>query len=129
MQRHILAHWLVERFDLPKDTDPQRLALIEAFWRTLISDKFPKMDDYRCFLFTRADRPGRASRNIWYLHQLWHDSSFLIPDSIQRDHLLDNTFSTIHCISSNPLDFQLLILSHTHLRSSTSKLIKIFLLE
>lgn len=34
---------LIATFDLPKDTEPQRLTLIEAFWRTLISDKFLKM--------------------------------------------------------------------------------------
>lgn len=80
-------------FNLPEDTDLQRLALFEAFWRTLISDKFSTRHDNMFSCFSRPAIPGRASRNVWLLYQLWRDRTFSLPGLDLRDDFHNKAFS------------------------------------
>lgn len=78
---------------LPEDTDPQRLALLDAFWRTLICDKFFYRQENMFSGFTRPDMPGRAGRNVWLLYQLWRDHDFSLPGLDLRDGFHEKAFS------------------------------------
>lgn len=84
---------ILQSFSLPEDTDPQRLPLLEAFWRTLIADKFQNRQDNIFSRFTRPDMPGRASRNVWLLYQLWRDRAFSLPGLNLIDGFHDKAFS------------------------------------
>ena len=64
----------VEDFKLP-ELPLRRLALIEAYWRTLIADRVPHSwsSDWRQKTFDRMTQPGRAGRNVWRLYTNWRE--------------------------------------------------------
>lgn len=64
----------VKSYKLP-DTDHQQLALLEAFWRTLIADQLPDLweNDWRQKTFGGKTQPGRAGKNLWRTFMNWRD--------------------------------------------------------
>lgn len=81
----------VGTFNLPQDVPPQKLALIEAYWRTLIADQvvFPNGD----ISMPRKNgvRSGRADRSFWRYWGTWHDG--LKPEpGIAHDWKLEQAF-------------------------------------
>ena len=64
----------VEDFKL-SELPLQRLALIEAYWRTLIADKVPYSwsSDWRQKPFDGKTDSGRAGRNVWRLYTNWRE--------------------------------------------------------
>jgi hypothetical protein len=66
---------VAETFKLPR-LDPRKLAVLEAFWRTLIADQWVKGGRRELYLpktGEKSTQPGRADRAIWIQYSTWKD--------------------------------------------------------
>ena len=59
----------LQTFSLPSNIEPEQLALIEAYWRTLIGDRW----DVDPHIPTESVPRYRADRSIWRYWADWHD--------------------------------------------------------
>ena len=63
------ANSALQTFSLPSNIEPERLALIEAYWRTLIGDRWE--NDPRIPI--ESVPRHRADRSVWRYWADWHD--------------------------------------------------------